>query len=137
APLRPSLSPAVMMLALAFAFVAGYGALDDIAKDRRDDLNSQQLHNEVLHVRADIADAQSAERGYIVGGESSQLATYRMLRARIDVHLNHAQELAADRPTERRLLEAVVRVLRERLDAAESAVASRATSDAESVQRLI
>jgi diguanylate cyclase (GGDEF)-like protein len=137
ARLRLFLYLAVMIAALGAAFTAAYRALDGISNKRLDEMASQQLHNEVLHARGDIADAQSAERGYIVGGESSQLATYRMLRARIDTRLAHAQELAAGRPPEHRLLDGVVKLVRERLEAADAAVAARATSDQESVQRLI
>jgi len=137
ARVRLFLCLAAVMVSLGAAFLAAYRAIEGIATERRDALAAQQLHNEVLHARADIADAQSAERGYIVGGESSQLATYRMLRARIDTRINHAQELTAARPAERRLLDAVVKAVRERLDAADAAVAARSTSDPESVQRLI
>jgi CHASE3 domain sensor protein len=137
ARVRLFLCLAAVMVSLGAAFLAAYRAIEGIATERRDALAAQQLHNEVLHARADIADAQSAERGYIVGGESSQLATYRMLRAQIDTRINHAQELTAARPAERRLLDAVVKAARERLDAADAAVAARSTSDPESVQRLI
>ena len=127
----------VAIVALGVAFAGAYDVLQRVTALSRDELRSQSMLSEVLYARADISDVQSAQRGYMLTGDSGQLASYRMARARLDSRLARAATLAAPRQEDRLALDSLARLARERLDAAQVIVDARTGADAESLRRAV
>ncbi len=121
--------------ALGVAFAGAYNVLQRVTVLSRDELRSQSMLSEVLSARADIADVQSAQRGYMLTGDSGQFAAYRMARARLDSRLTRAALLAAPHPEDRRALDSIARLIRDRLDTVQAIVAARTETDAEVLRR--
>jgi diguanylate cyclase (GGDEF)-like protein len=124
------------IIVLGVAFGGAYDVLHRVTALSREELRSQSLLSEVLYARADISDVQSAQRAYILTGDSGQFAAYRMARARLDSRLNRAQTLAGARPDDRQALEALLKLIRERLDAVQVIIDSR-MSDSESLRHAV
>jgi diguanylate cyclase (GGDEF)-like protein len=122
------------IVALAVGFGGAYDVLQRVTVLSRDELRSQSLLSEVLYARADIADVQSAQRAYLLTGDTGQFAAYRMARARLDSRLGRAQMLASQ-PDDRRALESLVKLVRERLDAVQAIVDAR--TDPEALRRAV
>jgi diguanylate cyclase (GGDEF)-like protein len=125
------------IVALGAAFGGAYDVLERMTSLSRDELRSQSLLNEVLYARVDISDVQSAERAYILTGDSGQLASYRVARARLDSRLSRAQALAAALPEDRPALDALVALMHERLEAAQALIDARTSSDSEAQRRVV
>jgi diguanylate cyclase (GGDEF)-like protein len=113
---------------LGGAFVIAYRTQESVSAGSRDAWRTQSLLNEVLSARSDLADTLSAQHGYLLsaGAEPTQSAAYHMDRAQLDGRLTRAQQLAAARADDRRALDALVRLIHERLDANEAASETRA-----------
>ena len=129
-----SLLLAIVVLGVAFG--GAYDVLHRVTALSREELRSQSLLSEVLYARADISDVQSAQRAYMLTGDSGQFAAYRMARARLDSRLSRAQTLAGARSDDHLALEALVRLIRERLDAVQVIIDSRAV-DSESLRHAV
>ena len=127
----------VAIVALGVAFGGAYDVLHRVTELSREELRSQSLLSEVLYARADISDVQSAQRAYMLTGDSGQFAAYRMARARLDSRLNRARSLAGARSDDRLALEALVKLIRERLDAAQAITDSRTGTDSESLRHAV
>ena len=124
-------------MALGAAFAGAYDVLQRVNAGSREELRSQALLNEVLYARADISDVQSAQRGYILTGDSGQLAAYRMARARLASRLTRAEGLAAARLEDQRALASLTKLVHERLDAAQTVIDARSDADSESLRRQV
>jgi diguanylate cyclase (GGDEF)-like protein len=125
------------IVAFALAFAGAYDVLQRITALSREELRSQSLLSEVLYARSDISDVQSAQRAYMLTGDSGQFAAYRMARARLDSRLGRAQALAASHPEDRSALEALVNLMRERLDAVQAIIAARSDGDSDTLRRAV
>src|SRR5579872_952957 len=125
------------IVALGVAFGGAYDVLRRVTALSRDELRSQSLLSEVLYARSDISDVQSAQRAYMLTGDSGQFAAYRMARARLDSRLNRAQSLAATRLEDRSALEALVKLVHDRLDAVQAVIEARGSGDSESLRRAV
>ena len=124
------------ILALGAAFGGAYDVLQRVMALSRDELRSQSLLSEMLYARSDISDVQSAQRAYMLTGDSGQFAAYRMARARLDSRLRRAQALAASRVDDRSALEALTKLIHDRLDAVQAVIDARG-SDSESLRRAV
>src|SRR5262249_58032006 len=93
--------------------------------------------SEVLYARSDISDVQSAQRAYMLTGDSGQFAAYRMARARLDSRLSRAQSLAATRIEDRVALEALAKLVHERLDAVQVIIDARSGGDSDSLRHAV
>ena len=125
------------IVALGVAFGGAYDVLRRVAALSRDELRSQSLLSEVLYARSDISDIQSAQRAYMLTGDAGQSGAYRMARARLDSRLNRAQSLAVTRLEDRSALEALVKLIHERLDAVQLIIDARSGGDSESLRRTV
>src|SRR6185437_10303529 len=125
------------IVALGVAFGGAYDVLERVTALSRDELRSQSLLGEVLYARSDISDVQSAQRAYMLTGDSGQVAAYRMARARLDSRLNRAQALAMTRLEDRTALEALGKLIHERLEAAQLIIDTRSGGDSESLRRAV
>jgi diguanylate cyclase (GGDEF)-like protein len=123
--------------ALGVAFAGAYNVLQRVTVLSRDELRSQAMLSEVLSARADISDVQSAQRAYMLTGDSGQFAAYRMARARLDNRLTRAAQLAGPHPEDRRALDSIARLTRERLDTVQALVEARTATDPESLRRAV
>ncbi len=127
----------VAIVALGAAFGGAYDVLQRVTEGSREELRSQSLLSEVLYARSDMSDVQSAQRGYVLTGDSGQLAAYRMARARLASRLSRAQALAASRPEDQRTLESILKLINERLDAAQALIDARVSSDPETLRTQV
>ena len=125
------------IVALGIAFGGAYDVLQHVTTLSREQLRSQSLLGEVLYARSDISDVQSAQRAYMFTGDSGQFAAYRMARARLDSRLTRAQFLTAARPEDRTALEALIKLIHERLEAVQAIIEARAGGDSESLRRAV
>lgn len=125
------------IVALGVAFGGAYDVLRRVAVLSRDELRSQSLLSEVLYARSDLSDIQSAQRAYMLTGDAGQSGAYRMARARLDSRLNRAQSLAVTRLEDRSALEALVKLIHERLDAVQLIIDARSGGDSESLRRTV
>lgn len=125
------------ILALGVAFGGAYDVLQHVTTLSRDQLRSQSLLGEVLYARSDISDVQSTQRAYMLTGDSGQFASYRMARARLDSRLMRAQSLAATRLEDRTALEAIIKLIHERLDAVQVIIEARTGGDSESLRHAV
>ena len=127
----------VAILALGAAFSSAYDVLQRVTAGSREELRSQSLLGEVLYARADISDVQSAQRGYILTGDSGQLASYRMARARLASRLSHARSFAAARPEDQRSLSSLIKLINERLDATQAVIDARTEMDSQALKQAV
>lgn len=127
----------VAVVALGAAFTGAYDVLRRITALSRDELRSQSMLSEVLYARAEVSDVQSAQRAYLLTGDSGQFAAYRMARARLDSRLAGAMRLAAPHAEDRRSLQSLIKLMRERLEAVQRLVDARTAGDGESLRHAV
>ena len=99
-------------------------------------LRSERESTTVLHhldflaldlqvVLSDLADAESAERGYLLTGQPSSLENYKRSRVALDLEFDRLTALVKHNPVERQEVERVRSLVHQDLDELQRSIASR------------
>jgi methyl-accepting chemotaxis protein len=130
---------AAFSMALAIFVVVGvvsYFSTDQLidASDRRRE--TFEILGRLDGVLASLQDVESGQRGYVITGEESYLEPYHEALRRIDEHLNDVRRRTVDE-SQRRRLDALEPIIRERLAVARETVETRRTKGFDPAVQLI
>ena len=97
--------------------------------------------NEVLRnndrVLSDIREAESAERGYIITGDESYLATYQTAQSDLPESITKLQELIRDNPKQTARLNELQTLISQRLGVLDDALRQRRSGGFDAAQRIV
>jgi signal transduction histidine kinase/CHASE3 domain sensor protein len=128
--------------AIALACLSVIGAISylSVARQREDALWVAHSHEVIVALRtvlSRLTESESAQRGYIITGNEVYLAPYREAERELDGEIEETRRLMTDNPAQRQRLEALVPLIRERLETLRQNVELRRTQGLEATQRSI
>lgn len=123
----------VLLMVGVLAVLWTFGNMESAARSRRD---SGQPVNSANHFLADLNDAESNQRGYLLTGEASYLRSYNSALAALplDVAALHAAALQPDAALH---LQAMVPLLQSKLQELAATVAARQSHDLKSAITIV
>ena len=104
------------LLALVIVGVQSYRATTRLIADTRRVAYCQQVREEIQGLLAELHEAETLQRGYLLTGTSRYLEAYKSASAAAFAHVASLRRLTADSPSQQSRLVAIAPLIQERLD---------------------
>ena len=107
---------AISLLALAAIGWLSYHTTSHLASTQRWVAHTHEVMAALDSGHGILADAEAAQRGYLLTGDDRFLADFEKARSQVDPWLVHLRNLTADNPDQQRRLDELSALVRQRLD---------------------
>jgi signal transduction histidine kinase/CHASE3 domain sensor protein len=132
--LLPVLAVAFLLLANALVF---YATTETQVDENARVSTSQRVLNMLDRLRADVVDAETGQRGYLLTGQNSYLAPYTTARAAIGPLLTNLKTAIQDEPAQFHRLPALNKLIDTKLAELQTTITTRRTKGATAALHLV
>ncbi|HEY1581507.1 MAG TPA: CHASE3 domain-containing protein [Chthoniobacterales bacterium] len=127
-------------LAILALLVSGWLSFHNIRRIARNEglvVHTHEVLDELRDSLKLLAQAESAQRSYLITGDTTYLDPHRAIVADIQRHLDRLKSLTSDNPIQQIRLAKLESLINDRIDSLQTGITTRQTQGAEGAQRYV